>query len=414
MSSRVSHLVSLVLVTALAFALVGVFVWWRMSPKKPVLPQGAACPPVRTSIAVLALMENPTAKSYATFGPGAGVFTNVFAHAGLAAVTDEASPVDLVFVSGEPMRRAIDRAKERCATNGILAVHCDVRKTTFKAFQKELAALPGQWSWRLWFPGHWDCLVVARTEKCGAPGGRALPGGDGACVSGPRLADMMELLAREGLFVDLARAGIDSPAALFASYAGPRADVLPVFGWAQGEVVPECFVTKEIPSLDWIDCSGVDADIREPLLTEIRSMQVIRRLVLQGDMFAREGKQDAAMDAWTKAVKRHPNDSLILERICLLDVNAETFLKVGNFPMAAQCLETMVCLRPKDVATARRLARVFRQMGKKELAEAVSKRADELVKMRLSVDAAARRVQTDDNSSQTNAASRRVYGSTAK
>jgi len=369
MSSRVSHLVPLVLVIALVVASAGAILWWWMSPKKPARPTSVACPPVRTTLAVTALLENPTAKTYAAFGPGAGAFTNIFAQAGLVPVMNQSGPVraDLVFVSGESTDGAVSRAKEWCATNGILAIHYDVRKTAFTAFQKELVTVPENWSWRLWFPGRSDCLVVAR------PGGTCRP----------HLADMMDLFAREGLFFSLAHAGVDSLPVLFASFAGSRETALPVFAFAQGEVVPECFVTKEIPALNWIDDTDVDADIREPMRAEIRSMQVVRRMVLQGDIHARDGKMDAAMDAWTKAIKRNPNDSLILERICLLDVNAETFLKVGNFPMAAQCLETMVCLRPKDIQTIRRLSRVLEQAGKKDLAEAVSKRADELMKIEL-------------------------------
>ena len=352
------------LVAALAVA--GLY-RWRFS-SRPKLERGAASPPVRTALAALALVENPTARTYAAFGPGAGAFTNVFNHAGLKSVTNRTESADLVFVSGETAGGAVRRAEERCSTNGILAIHCDVRGKTFKAFQRELSALPKTWTWRLWFPGRSDCLVAVRphgvSEKL-------------------RLAEVLDIFAREGLFDDFAHAGICSPPVLLASYAGSREEALPVFDWAEGEVVPECFVTKEIPSMDWIDPEGVDADIREPLNSEIRSMQVIRRLVLQGDIHSRAGRRDAAMDAWTKAVRRNPDDTLLLERICLLDVNAETFLKVGNFPMAAQCLETMVCLRPKDVATIRRLVRVLRQAGKGELAETVSRRADEIMKAEL-------------------------------
>jgi len=367
MSARASHLLSFVFAAVLVLAIGGVLLWWWHAPKKPSPAPGAVCLPVRTSLAALALVENPTAKTYAAFGPGAGVFTNVFACAGLVPVTNASGSAraDIVFVSGEPTDRAVCRAKEWCSTNGILALHCDVRGLTFKAFQRALAALPETWTWRLWFPGRSDCLVAARPS--------------GASVR-PRLADMMDLFAREGLFADFARAGIVSVESVFASYAGADRDVMPVFGFATGEVVPECFVTKEVPLLDWIDFAGVDADIRDRTLLEIRSMQVVRRMILEGDILSRDGRTDAAMEKWTTAIKRNADDPLVLERICQLDVNAETFMKVGNFAMAAQCLETMVCLRPKDVQTIRRLARVFTQLGKKDLAAEVNRRADAIAK----------------------------------
>ena len=113
-------------------------------------------------------------------------------------------------------------------------------------------------------------------------------------------------------------------------------------------------------------------------MREIRSMQVVRRVVVEGNMLSRQGKPEDAVDKWAAAVLRNPHDSMLLDRLYRLAVNAAAFEKVGNIAGAAKCYETMVSVRPTDIAALERYARCLRQLGRKDIADALELRALEL------------------------------------
>jgi len=170
---------------------------------------------------------------------------------------------------------------------------------------------------------------------------------------------------------------------IFASYVGTLEDVLPAFSSRlEGEVVPEWFVTKEIPSLAWLDTTGVDADILKATLSEIRSMQVVRRVIFEGNIASRVAKgnkeSEAAAEKWAKAFLRNPHDSLLLERLDILERNAHGFLEVGKVLQAMKCYETIILVNPKDAVAIRNFGLCLKQVGRNDLAQQVLARAKEL------------------------------------
>ncbi|MBR4260316.1 MAG: hypothetical protein IKQ17_14900 [Kiritimatiellae bacterium] len=176
-----------------------------------------------------------------------------------------------------------------------------------------------------------------------------------------------------------------SPTDVFSSYVGTIEDILPAFGSRlEGNVLPEWFVTKEIPTLKWLDTARVDRDILRRMNAEIRSMQVVRRLILEGNIAARsatdkKGEEEAA-EKWAKAMLRNPRDPMLLERLDRLERNAKGFLEVGKVLQAMKCYETIILVNPKDAVAIHNFGLCLRKIGKSELAEKVLERARELAK----------------------------------
>ena len=174
-----------------------------------------------------------------------------------------------------------------------------------------------------------------------------------------------------------------SVAEVFASYAGTREDILPAFERKlKGEVVPEWFVTKEIPEIKWLDVSGIDEDILKQTLAEIRSAQVMRREFLKGNMLAAKAKdkkgEEAATDVWAKVAIRSPNDPMLLERIDRLNRNAKGFLAVNKPLQAMKCYETVVLIRPNDPVAIHNFGACLMKIGKRDLAEKILAKAKRL------------------------------------
>ena len=233
----------------------------------------------------------------------------------------------------------------------------DVRGLDADGFRRELTQFMPGGEVHVWMPGRQRWLLVGR-----------------ATTNRVSLAAAMDALA----FDD----GCASLPELFASYVGMREDVLPAFtGKLQGEVVPEWFMTKEIPKIDWMDVSGVDDDILRPTLAEIRSMQVVRRVALEGDMLAaaakdKEGEEKAAA-AWARALLRNPHELFVLERLDRLARNARGFLEVGKALQALKCYETMVLVKP-DSRNVRHFGLCLRKIGRVDFAKKVLERAEQL------------------------------------
>ena len=147
-------------------------------------------------------------------------------------------------------------------------------------------------------------------------------------------------------------------------------------------MVPEWFVTKDIPELKWLDVSGVDEDILKPTLQEIRSMQVVRRLVLEGNMSSRQASdkkgEEEATEKWSRAMRRNPNDPMLLERLDILAKNAKGFLEVGKVLQAMKCYETIILVNPKDAGAVRSFGECLGKIGRTDMAKEVLKRAEEL------------------------------------
>ena len=174
-----------------------------------------------------------------------------------------------------------------------------------------------------------------------------------------------------------------SPTDAFASYAGMREDIMPAFGSRlEGNVVPEWFMTRSLPYMDWLDTSGIDRDIVRRTLAEIRSVQISRRVVLEGNMIARTAKEkkdeEAAAEKWAKAYLRNPKDPMLLERLDKLSRNAHGFLEVGKVLQAMKCYETMLLVNPNNAVAVHNFGMCLRKIGKVDLAEKALKRAKAL------------------------------------
>ena len=233
----------------------------------------------------------------------------------------------------------------------------DVRGFDADDFRRELTRFhPGR-EVHVWMPGRQRWLLVGH-----------------ATTNRVSLAAAMDALA----FDD----GCASLPELFASYVGTREDVMPAFtGKLKGEVVPEWFMTRDIPQIGWLDVSGVDDDILRPTLAEIRSMQVVRRVALEGDMLAAEAKdkegEEKSAAAWARAMLCNPHELFVLERLDRLGRNARGFLEVGKVLPAMKCYETMVLVKP-DSRNVRNFGLCLKKIGKLDFAKKVLERADEL------------------------------------
>lgn len=311
----------------------------------------------------LSLQEKPDARSVYIEGRPGRHYGRYFEHAGLNCASNAAEGrFGLVFVAGGGPYDW-KRLRSMALDNGAMAWFFDVRSLTASKFRKMLEEFPCEQA-HLWMPAENEWLITGRL---------------GCHVL--KLDAMLDLFSPDGAVEDLAEADCTSFPELFANYVGTREEVLPAFQGDMNAVVrPEAFISKDIPPLGWIVRGGADEDIFASVMQEIRSMQVVRRLVVQGNMLAQDAEKfGEAIDKWSAAMLRNPHDTMLLDRLYRLAVNAHAFERVGNLKGAAKCYETMVSVRPKDSAAMMRYADCMRRLGQKEIADAAEKRARDLM-----------------------------------
>ena len=259
-----------------------------------------------------------------------------------------------------PVREALYRISklERTSTSDHSAKVVDARGMSAEEFLRVLKEFPGK-DVHVWMPGEKDWLLIGNMSTNAVP-----------------LAKAMEEFAADTNCTT-------SVAEVFASYAGTREEILPAFERKlQGEVVPEWFITKEIPEIQWLDTADVDEDILKATMSEIRSAQVMRREFLRGNMLAAKATdkkgEEAATEVWAKVAIRSPNDPMLLERIDRLNRNAKGFLEVGKPLQAMKCYETVVLIRPNDPVAIHNFGACLMKIGKRDMAEKVLRRAKKL------------------------------------
>lgn len=287
----------------------------------------------------------------------AAIALAVFAVAGCS--KDESKSIAKRELSA-PVREAIYRISklERASVSDHSAKVIDVRGMSSADFRRELEAFAGE-DVHVWMPGEKDWLLIGNLSTNPVP-----------------LAKAMEEFAADPKCMT-------SVAEVFASYAGTREEILPAFARnLKGEVVPEWFVSKEVSEIKWLDNAGIDEDILRVVLSEIRSVQVMRRELLKGNMLAAKAtdkkSEEAATEVWAKVALRSPNDPMLLERIENLNRNAKGFLEVGKVLQAMKCYETVVLIRPNDAVAIHNFGMCLKKIGKLDLAEKVLKRAEKL------------------------------------
>lgn len=243
-------------------------------------------------------------------------------------------------------------------------VSIDVAGLTAADLKAKFESFPNPSAAHLWMPGEQSWLVVEQ-----------------ASTNAIALEAAMEAVATDESCM------LTFPE-IFASYAGTLADVLPAFAAKlEGEVVPEWFVTKDVPSIDWLVWDEVDADIAEHVRQEIRSMQVVRRLILEGNMSARvatdKKSEEEATEKWARAYLRNPHDPLLNERLTALEKNAKGFLELNKVVQAMKCYETMVLINPKDAVAVHNFGMCLKKIGREDMAKEVLERAKALKSMPL-------------------------------
>lgn len=271
--------------------------------------------------------------------------------------SDEPAPVERPPAARAVLRAQADISLLEGDSADVEIVRLDVTGLSADAFRRRLEALRGVRR-HVWMPGVRDWLLVASTNP--------------APVS---LARAMERFAADE------QAG--SVAEVFASYVGTVEEILPAFeSKLVGEVLPQWFVTKEIPDLKDFSFDGLDADIADRLKTEIRSSQFVRRMLLKGNMLAengrgKEGEREAVAE-WAKVFKRNPRDPMLQERVEILRRNAQSCWDTLRIPQAMKCYETLYGINPNDASAVRNFGLCLKRIGKTEMAEKCFRRAEEL------------------------------------
>ena len=294
-----------------------------------------------------------------------GVFSVVLVAAGAMAwwlaSRPVAKPVDDAPVSASvtaALRLIAKLETAGTSSSNVVGRIFDVRGKTADDFRRALEKLPGH-SRHVWMPGADRWFIVGHLTTNMVP-----------------LAKAMEDFAA----LETARYSLTE---LFASYVGTVEEVMPAFSSdLRGELLPEWFVAKEIPEVEWLDATGIDPDIRGRVHGEMRSMQIVRRELLKGNMEARKAKgpkdEQKACEIWARCALRNPNDPMLLERLERLDRNARGFLAVGKLLQAMKCFETMILIQPKNAAAVHNFGMCLKKLGKTEMAEEVLRRAETL------------------------------------
>ena len=330
---------------------------------------------VKTVAGLVALVEKPDARRvYLSDADSARDYADFFAKAGCIVATN--APAAATAAGQDPLRYDIVVAAaagkdfaslgalgDLVAERGILVAILDTSAMTVADFAAVLAQFPSP-SPHLWMPGETTWVLAGRRSK-----GRAV-----------KLSSIFDVFAWEGLFEELAAARCSTVGEVFASYVGDK----PVMEGAisalppEMPLAPEILVTKSPPDIAWISAGDVDDDILADTAALVRSMQNIRRTILQGNILSKKGLADDAIEKWHLAYLRNPNDTLLLERLYRLAVNARACKEVGNVKTAAKCYETMICINPLDVQAITEYATCLRSAGMPDLADEAMKRAKEL------------------------------------
>ncbi len=349
----------------LVLAGVGCLVWSFWPQQTPVLPTRAKefrFKPLDIVTAHIVRMEKSDAKSIYLADDVAEMYRTYFERAGLTCASGASTGrFKLVFAAGaNPDWEAL---QEKLLPDGVLACAVDVRGMSAAAFQKLLLKFPCA-ATRLWMPGEQDWLLTGRAH-----------------AHDLKLEVLLDALSPEGSLEDLAEAHCDSLPQLYANYVATREELLPAFqGDLSAPIRAEALIPCDVPTFDWLVQGEVDADIYTAVKQELRSLQVVRRVIAEGNLLALQGDIEKAIGKWSAAHLRNPNDIMLLDRLYRLAVNAQAFENVGNLKGAAACYETMIAVRPTDAPTILRYAECMKRLGYREVANGAFKRAGELMK----------------------------------
>ena len=330
-------------------------------------PEERTFRPVKITAACIAAVECPTAAKALLADEKAEDFRTFLEPFGISCVSNSeasAAPFDVVFIAGRADAQTLKGALGRTAEKGVLVWRLDVKDMPAEDFRKCVESFPCPEA-HFWMQSADEWTIVGRRAQAKLP-----------------MDAMMDVFTRDGAFEMLAEAKATALSDVFASYVGKVSDISDAFGEGDltATVRPEFFITKDVPALDWVEQGEVDEDIYRETLAEMRSMQVVRRLVIQGALTAEKGEADEATEIWARAFMRNPRDPMLLDRLDRLYRNAGALLRVGNVAAAAKCYETMVVVNPTDSSAVMNYGMCLRRLGEKEMANQVFERARKLMK----------------------------------
>lgn len=341
------------------------------SKREDVAEDAYVFPPITAVSAHIAVVEKPDAARALLIGDAAKALAPYLVNAGVKPFTAADGRFDIVAVAcSEMSEKSCARLLDYLSDNGVVMWIMDVGGVSVENFKRRLSAFTlGQV--HLWMPGETRWLLV----------GRKVP-------RKVKLSAMLDFYSRESAFEDFASARCTSLQEVFANYAGELEAILPAFerGDLSAEVKPEFFLERSVPAIGWISRDGVDKDIAAEVSARIRSMQKVRREVVEGNIASMQAKdregEARATDLWAKAAEKNPNDLFLLERLDRLERNAEGFMAVKKVLMAMKCYETMALIRPDDPVALHNFGMCLKKIGKLDLAEKVLARAKELSRAR--------------------------------
>lgn len=323
--------------------------------------------PVRMACAYISIVEKPDATRVLLLGEEAKTLAPVFEHAGVQPFAQPSGKFDIVLVTCDEMSvGSCTTAANFLTENGVMVWAMDMDGVTAGKLRSRIRSFAFE-NAHLWMPGEGRWLLVGRKS-----------------ARQVKLSAMLDVFAREGTFYDLEKMRCGTLPALFANYVGVRADFMPAFAMLESKafVRPANFLTSKVEAVDWISSEGLDADMARDVLSEIRSMQVVRRLVVEGniaaDLATDKKGEERATDLWSRAGLRNPNDLFLLERVDRLERNAKGFLAVGKVLPAMKCYETIVLMTPNDASAVHNFGMCLKKIGKLDLAKQVLERAEKL------------------------------------
>lgn len=316
---------------------------------------------LRTAAVYAAAVQKPDAKKVFVAGDDGGyaeIFNKIMPGAVETNDTESSSiKYDIVFHSKASAETDFGFVG-KVAPGGIFARVFNASKLKAFDFKKLLEEFPGD-DVRLWMFSKSEWMLVGRF------GGTKV-----------KMSDMLEFLSRDEVFsVEAERAGCGSIQDIAAGYAAKREEVMPVFSLTDRdfEVAPQYFLKEEIPQFDWIDIEDVDSDIVESISKAMYDRQCWRRVIAKAEevSLSKDGL-DQAIEMWADAMKRNPTDTMLLDRLYRMAVNAKVFRDLGKFPDAAHCYEIMLAINPDDARVGEEYVAMLNQLGKREFAAEVA------------------------------------------
>ncbi len=322
---------------------------------------------VRTAAVFVAGIMKPEAKKAFVPEDGEGRFRAVFTSLSMKVFREDAAAdrkFDIVFLpQGVTDARAAEYAK-RVSSRGVFARMIDVEGMSAFSLKNLIDSFPFG-DLHLWMITRTDWMLAAR-----------------ASTGKLKLGEALGFFSRNGTAtIEAEEAGVGSIQGVFANYVGSRKEIEPAFlnGDLAVSVLPEHFVLKDAPSLEWLEPAGLDSDVIDSIAAAIRETMSVRRTIVSAEVTARmKDGGDKALQMWAGAMRRNPHDTMLLDRLYRLAVNARAFRDLGRPADAACCYETMIAINPADIRVIEEYAALLQQIGKSNLAAEVLRKVNEL------------------------------------